>query len=269
MGTLVNRSTFLSRMHPANALLYFIVAAFATNILALIMILGLPAFPRPLPSLDTTPKASSLSLSLDSAERANSEIQDSSPSIQDSSPPIQDSSPPIQDSSPPMQVKNNSIRDGLTARNSGSGTNQDGPALSPGEKFSLATIVLTFIALSVFVMYACIQKWKQCYPVPIAWWDVYETVLWIVFVFELGISSLALGRWLMLLCDLWGEAGRKLWLIREYFLFMAVAIAIFVPFVLLSRCFQGFREWYRTRPKAKKDEVATPLEVRGLLTTDN
>jgi hypothetical protein len=198
-------------MSPADVLLYFIIAAFATNILAVFMMFGLPAFSRPIPSSDTTPKP----------------------------------------------------------RNPGSGMNLDEPDLSPGAKFSFATIMLIVIALSVFVKFAYIQMWKQCNPVPIAWWDVYENVMWIVFVFELGVSSVALGRWLMLLCDLWGEAGRKALLIREYFLLMAVVIAIVLPFMLLSMCFQVVRKWYRSQPKVKKDEFVTPLEARGLLTTDD
>jgi hypothetical protein len=234
IGTLIGRSTFISRVHPANALLYFIVAAFVTNILTLVMILGLSAFPRPIPSSDTTPKLSSLSL--DSSERENSEIQDSAPST---------------------QIDNKPTEDDLAVRNSNSRTNQNRPILSPDGKFSIATIVLTCIAFSVLVKFACIQKWKQCYPVPIAWWDIYETILWVIFVFELGISSLALGRWLMLLCDLWGETGRKFWFIREYFLFMAVVVTVVVPFMLLWRCFQVFREWYRSRSKVKTDDFAT------------
>jgi hypothetical protein len=93
--------------------------------------------------------------------------------------------------------------------------------------------------------------------------------MWIVFIFELGVSSVALGRWLMLLCDLWGETGRKALLIREYFLLMAVVIAIVVPFMLLLMCFQAFRKWYRSRPKVEKDEFDIPLEARGLLTPDD
>src|SRR2546423_1829525 len=93
----VNRSTFISRTSPADALLYFIIAAFVTNILTVFMMLGLPAFPRPIPSSDTTPKPSSLSL--ESLERADSEIQDSSP---------------------PPQVNDKLSEDGLTMRNPGS-----------------------------------------------------------------------------------------------------------------------------------------------------
>ena len=88
-------------------------------------------------------------------------------------------------------------------------------------------------------------------------------------VFELGIASLVLGRWLMLLCDLWGEAGRKALFIREYSLLMAVVIAIIVPFVLLSMCFQAVRKWYRSQLKVKKDECVISVEARGLLTTDD
>jgi hypothetical protein len=242
----VNRSTFISRMSAADALLYFTIAAWVTNILTLIMMFGLPAFPRPIPSSDTTPKPSSLS-SLDSSGQADSETQDSSP---------------------PPQVNDKLSGDGSTTK-PGSGMNLDEPDLGPGAKFSFATIMLIFIALSVFVKFACIQRWKQCYPVPLAWWDIFENVFWIVFVFELGVSSLALGRWLMLLCDLWGEAGRKALPIREYFLLMAVVIAIVFPCVLLLRCFQAVRKWYRSQPKVKKDEFVTPLEARGLLTTDD
>jgi hypothetical protein len=54
------RSIFISRLRPADALLYFIVAGFVTNILTPIMILELSALPRPIPSSDTTPKLSSL-----------------------------------------------------------------------------------------------------------------------------------------------------------------------------------------------------------------
>src|SRR5271163_3122134 len=104
--TFVNRSTFTSRMSPADALLYFILAAFVTNILTVIMMFGLPAFPRPIPSSATTPKPSSLSLDL--SERGDSELQDSEvqdselqdSEVQDSE--IQDSE--IQDSSPQPQV---------------------------------------------------------------------------------------------------------------------------------------------------------------------
>ena len=248
--------TFISRMNPGDALLYFILAAFVTNILTVIMMFGLPAFPRPIPSSATTPKPSGPSLDL--SERADSELQDSE---------IQDSE--IQDSSPQPQVNGKSTEDDLTTRSPGNGTNPDEPELSPGAKFSFATIVLIFIALSLFIKFACIQRWKRCHHVPIAWWDVYENFMWIVFVFELGVSSLALGRWLMLLCDLWGELGRKSLPIREYFLLLVVVIAIAVPFVLLSICFQAFRKWYRSRLKVKEDEFATPLEARGLLTTDD
>jgi hypothetical protein len=233
-------------MSPADALLYFIIAAFVTNILTVIMMFGLSAFPRPIPSSDTMPKPSSPSLN--SPERADYETQDSSP---------------------PPQVNDELPEDDLTTRNPGSGINLDKPDLSPSAKFSLATIMLIFIALSVFVKFACIQRWKQCNPVPIAWWDIYEIVLWIVFVFELGVSSMALGRWLMLLCDLWGEAGRKALFIREYSLLMAVVIAIVVPFVLLSMCFQAVRKWYGSQPKVKKDECVISVEARGLLTTDD
>jgi hypothetical protein len=232
IGTLIGRSTFISRMHPADTLLYFIVAAFVTNILTLVMILGLPASSRPIPSSDTTPELSGLSLD---SERANSEIQDSAPST---------------------QIDNKPTEDDLAVRNSDSCTNHNRPILSPGGKFSIATIVLTCIVFSVLVKFACIQKWQQCYLVPIAWWDIYETILWIALVFELGISSLALGRWLMLLCDLWGETGRKFWFIREYFLFMVVVIAVVVPFMLLWMCFQAFRKWYRSRSKVNTDDFA-------------
>src|SRR5277367_3155314 len=139
----IGHSTFILRMHPAHALMYFIVAAFITNILTFIMILGLPAFPRPILSSDTTPKPSSLSL--DSSEQANSEIQDSSP---------------------PPQVNVVRTKDGLTASNSGRGTNPDEPGLSPGGKFSFATIVLTFIALLVFVKLETVlfssNSWVGC-----------------------------------------------------------------------------------------------------------
>ena len=288
--------TFISRMNPGYALLCFILAAFVTNILTAIMMFGLPAFPRPIPSSATTPKPSSLSLDL--SERGDSELQDSEvqdsevqdselqdsevqdsevqdselqdsevqdSEVQDSE--VQDSE--IQDSSPQPQVNGKSTEDDLPTRSPGNGTNPDEPELSPGAKFSFATIVLILIALSVFIKFACIQRWKRCYHVPIAWWDVYENVMWIVFVFELGVSSLALGRWLMLLCDLWGEAGRKALLIREYFLLLAVVIAIAVPFVLLSMCFQAFRKWYRNRLKVKEDKFVTSLEARGLLTMDD
>jgi hypothetical protein len=161
------------------------------------------------------------------------------------------------------------FEDGLTTRNPGSGMYLDEPDLSPSAKFSLATIMLVFIVLSVFVKFACIQRWKQCNRVPIAWWDIYENVMWIVFVFGLGVSSVALGRWLMLLCDLWGEAGRKALLIREYFLLMAVVIAVVLPFMLLSMCFQADRKWYQSQPKVEKDEFVTSLEARSLLTTDD
>jgi hypothetical protein len=217
--------------------MWFMVAAFATNILTLIMILGLPAaYPRSMPP---TPKPSSGSLSLDSSERANTDIQDSPP--------------PIQDSPPSTQAENKPTEDDLAASSSGHGMNPEEPALSPGGKFGLATIVLAGIVLSLVVQFACLQRWKECYPVPIAWWDIFETVLSIIFVFELGIASLALGRWLMLLCDLWGEAGRKLWLIREYFLFMWIAIAIAVPLVLLSEGLQVLYRWYRSRPRVRKE----------------
>jgi hypothetical protein len=43
----------------------------------------------------------------------------------------------------------------------------------------------------------------------------------------------------------------------------------FLPFVLLSMCFQAFRKWYRGRPRIEKDEFATPLEARGLLIADD
>jgi hypothetical protein len=85
--------------------------------------------------------------------------------------------------------------------------------------------------------------------------------MWIIFVFELGVSSVALGRWLMLLRDLWGEAGRKALFIREYFLLMAVVMAIVVPFMLLSMCFQAVRKWYRSQPKVKKDEYVIPRRL--------
>jgi hypothetical protein len=220
-------------MHPADSLLWFIVAAFATNILTLTMILGLPAaHPRSMPPTYDTPKPSSGSLSLDSSERANTDIQDSPP---------------------PAQVENKLTEDGLATSSSGNGMNPEKPVLSPGGKLGFATTVLAFITLSLFVQFACLQKWKECYPVPIAWWDVFETVLWIIFVFELGIASLALGRWLMLLCDIWGEAGRKLWFIREYFLFMWIAVVVCVPLVLLSRCFQALHQWYRSRPRVRKE----------------
>jgi hypothetical protein len=226
-------------MSPADALLYFIIAAYVTNVLTAIMMFGLPAFPRPIPFSKTTPKPSSLSL--DSPERADDEIQDSA------------SLPQTNDKLP---------ENGLTTRNLDSGTNLDQPALGPGAKFTFATILLIFIVLSVFVKFACIQRWRQCYPVRLAWWDVYEEVMWIVFVFELGVSSLALGRWLMLLCDLWGEAGRKALSIREYTMLMTVAIAIVVPFVLIAMCFQAVCKWYRSQPKVKKDEGLIPLEAR-------
>jgi hypothetical protein len=217
--------------------MWFMVAAFATNILTLIMILGLPAaYPRSMPP---TPKPSGGSLSLDSSERANTDIQDSPP--------------PIQDSPPSTQAENKPTEDDLAASSSGHGMNPEEPALSPGGKFGLATIVLAAIVLSLVVQFACLQRWKECYPVPIAWWDIFETVLSIIFVFELGIASLALGRWLMLLCDLWGEAGRKLWLIREYFLFLWIAIVVCVPLVLFSGCFQALHQWYRSRPRVRKE----------------
>ena len=73
----------------------------------------------------------------------------------------------------------------------------------------------------------------------------------------------------MLLCDLWGDTGRKALLIREYFLLMAVVITIVAPFMLLWMCFQAVCKWYRNQSKVKKDEFVTPLEARGLLTTDD
>jgi hypothetical protein len=239
METLVGLPLFFSKMHPPDAMLCFIVAAFATNILTLIMIFELPAaFPRPMPPTYDTPTPSSRSLNLDSSERANTEIQDSPP--------------PTQDSPLPTQVENKPTGDSLATSSSGNDTNPEKPALSPGRKFGFATIVLTFIAFSLYIQFAYLQLWQQCYSVPIAWWDVSGTVLWTIFIFDLGIASLALGRWLMLLCDLWGEAGSKIWLIQEYFLFMWIAIAIFVPLALLSSCFQALREWYRNRPKSRR-----------------
>jgi len=136
--------------------------------------------------------------------------------------------------------------------------------LSAGAKFGLATIMLAFIVLSGCVQFACIQTWRRCFPYKIAWWDVFEPGLWSVFVFEIGVASLALGRWLMLLCDLWGEAGRKVLPIREYFLLLAVVIVIFVPPMMLVMGFQAGREWFRNRSTVEKDEVATSLETEGV-----
>lgn len=99
--TYVNGSTLVSKMSVADALLVFHPATFVTNILAAIMIYGLPAFPRPMPSPDILPNPASLSLH--SSQRADSEMQDSSASPKPAGLSLHSSErtdSPIQDLSP-------------------------------------------------------------------------------------------------------------------------------------------------------------------------